>query len=59
MPTETPTLLTASAMAKALSVSDAKIKKAITELALVPAAKKGCCHYYTPEDQKKVKAVLK
>jgi hypothetical protein len=59
MPTNAPTLLTASAMAKALSVSDAKIKKAITELALVPAAKKGCCHYYTSEDQKKIKTVLK
>jgi hypothetical protein len=59
MPTETPTLLTTGAMAKALSVSDAKIKKAITELVLAPAVKKGCCHYYTSEDQKKIKAVLK
>lgn len=59
MPTETPTLLTASAMAKALSVSDAKVKKAILELGLLPAAKKGCCTYFTPEDQKRIKAVLK
>ena len=58
MPTETPNLLTASAMAKALSVSDAKVKKAILELGLVPAAKKGCCTYFTSEDQKKIKAVL-
>jgi hypothetical protein len=59
MSTETPTLLTASAMAKALGVSDAKVKKAILELGLVPAAKKGCCTYFTTEDQKKVKTVLK
>lgn len=59
MSTETPTLLTASAMAKSLSVSDAKIKKAILELGLIPAAKKGCCTYFTPEDQEKIKAVLK
>lgn len=58
MPTETPTLLTASAMAKDLGVSDAKVKKAILELGLVPAAKKGCCRYFTSEDQKKLEAVL-
>jgi len=58
MPTETPTLLTASAMAKNLGVSDAKIKKAILELGLVPAARKGCCSYYTVEDRKKLKGVL-
>ena len=58
MPIETPTLLTASAMAKNLGVSDAKIKKAILELGLVPAAKKGCCTYFSVEDQKKLKAVF-
>ncbi|NWJ40247.1 MAG: hypothetical protein HXX12_04665 [Geothrix sp.] len=58
MPTDTPTLITASAMAKDLGVSDAKIKKAILELGLVPAAKKGCCSYYSSEDQKKLKAIL-
>jgi predicted transcriptional regulator with HTH domain len=58
MPNETPTLLTAGAMAKELGVSDAKVKKAIVELGLVPAAKKGCCNYFTTEDQKKLKAVL-
>jgi len=59
MPGETPALLTASAMAKDLGVSDAKVKKAIQELGLVPAAKKGCCTYFTPEDQKQLQAVLK
>ncbi len=58
MPTETPTLLTASAMAKVLGVSDAKVKKAILELGLMPAAKKGCCSYYTSEDQMRIKAML-
>ena len=59
MPAETPTLLTASAMAKVLSVSDTKVKKAILELGLIPVAKKGCCTYFTSEDQKKITAVLK
>jgi len=58
MPTETPTLITAGALAKDLGVSDAKIKKAILQLGLVPTAKKGCCNYYTSEDKKKLKAVL-
>ena len=59
MPTQTPTLVTAGNMAKELGVSDAKVKKAITELGLTPAAKKGCCTYYTAEDLAKLKAVLK
>jgi len=58
MPTDNPTLFTAGAMAKDLGVSDAKIKKAIGELGLVPAAKKGCCNYFTAEDKKKLKAIL-
>ncbi len=58
MPTETPAMLTASKIAKELGVSDAKVKKAITELGLVAAAKKGCCTYYTGEDLAKLKAVL-
>jgi hypothetical protein len=59
MPTATPTLFTAGAMAKDLGVSDAKVKKAIVEIGLVPASKKGCCTYYTAEDLQKLKAVLK
>ncbi len=54
----TETLLTASAIAKEIGVSDAKVKKAIVELGLVPTAKKGCCSYFTAEDKKKLKAVL-
>jgi hypothetical protein len=59
MSTETPSLLSASAMAKELGVSDGKVKKAITELGLVPAQKKGCCAFYSAEDLTKLKAVLK
>jgi len=58
MPTQAPTLLTAGALAKTLGVTDAKVKKAILELGLTPAAKKGCCSYYGPEDVAKLKAVL-
>ncbi len=59
MTAETPALFTASAMAKELGVSDAKVKKAITEIGLVPASKKGCCTYFAAEDLQKLKAVLK
>jgi UDP-N-acetylmuramyl pentapeptide synthase len=58
MATET-TLMTAGAMAKELGASDAKIKKALKELEIVPAQTKGCCNYYTPDDLKKVQANLK
>jgi hypothetical protein len=59
MPTEAPTLTTASAMAKDLGVSDAKVKKAIKELGLAPAAKKGCCSFYDIEAMAKLKACFK
>lgn len=59
MPTEAPTLTTASAMAKDLDVSDAKVKKAIKELGLTPAAKKGCCSFYDAQAMAKLKAFFK
>lgn len=59
MANETASLMTAAVMAKELGVSDAKVKKAITELGLQPEAKKGCCSYYGPDTLKKVKAALK
>jgi len=59
MSAEAPTLVTAGAMAKDLGVSDAKVKKAILALGLTPAAKKGCCNYFTSDDQKKIQAALK
>ncbi|HWQ10214.1 MAG TPA: hypothetical protein VN436_13930 [Holophaga sp.] len=59
MSSETNTLFTAGVMAKDLGVTDAKVKKAIKELNLEPAAKKGCCCYYTGEDLARIKAALK
>ncbi|MFA4924743.1 MAG: hypothetical protein WC557_11165 [Ignavibacteriaceae bacterium] len=59
MKTEQADLLTAGNIAKALSVSDAKVKKAITELGLKPTAKKGICNLYSKEILAKVKAALK
>lgn len=55
MPTASD-LLTASKIAKELSVSDAKVKKAITALGLKPAATKGVCAYY---DRKSIPAIKK
>ena len=59
MTTEAPTLSTASALAKDMGVSDAKVKKAIKELGLAPAAKKGCCSLYDVEALAKLKAFFK
>jgi len=59
MPTETQTLYTASVMAKELGVSDTKIKKALKDLQIEAAAKKGCCSYYTKDDLNKIKDELK
>lgn len=59
MPTEAPALITASALAKDLGVSDARVKKAIKDLKLAPAAKKGCCSFYDSEAILKLKAFLK
>jgi len=53
-------LLTAGAIAKALGAPDAKVKKAIKDLAIKPKAKKGVCSYYGPDAVDKVrKAVAK
>ena len=51
-------LMTAAAMAKALGVSDAKVKKAIKDLALEPAARKGVCSYYGADALAQVKGRL-
>ena len=59
MPVETPTLYTASALAKHLNVSEAKIKKAIKDMGLAPVAKKGCCAFYGTDEMAKLKAGLK
>jgi len=48
-------LLTAGAMAKELGLSEAKVKKAIKELALAPKAKRGVCNLYGRDALPKVK----
>lgn len=45
-------------IAKALGVSDAKVKKAIKDLALEPAAKRGVCSFYAPDQVAKIKAAV-
>lgn len=51
-------LLTAGQIAKSLGVSDAKVKKAIGELAIKPKAKKGVCSYYGKDAVAKVRSAL-
>ncbi len=51
-------LLTAGDIAKTLGASDAKVKKAIKELAIEPAAKKGVCNYYRRDALPKIKAAV-
>jgi hypothetical protein len=51
-------LLTAGQIAKALGASDAKVKKAITDLAIKPKAKKGVCSYYAKDVLASIKAAV-
>jgi hypothetical protein len=51
-------LLTAGAIAKALGAPDAKVKKAIKDLGILPSAKKGVCNYYSKGVLAKVKAAV-
>lgn len=51
-------LTTASKIAKELGVSDAKVKKAIKELAIEPAAKRGVCCFYATDAIAQIKAAL-
>jgi hypothetical protein len=53
---KSPDLLSAGAIAKELGLSEAKVKKAIKELALAPKAKRGVCNLYGREILPKVKA---
>jgi hypothetical protein len=59
MATAESDLMTAGNIAKTLGVSDGKVKKAITELKIAPAAKKGACNYYAKDAVAKIKAHLK
>lgn len=52
-------LMTAANIAKALGVSDAKVKKAITALGLAPDVKKGVCNYYSKAVLPRIKAQIK
>lgn len=51
-------LMTAAVIAKELGVSDTKVKKAIKELALEPASKRGVCCYYGRDALDQVKSKL-
>ena len=51
-------LISAGNIAKELGVSDAKVKKAIKELALEPAAKRGVCSFYDRTAIAQIKAAL-
>ncbi len=51
-------LFTAGDIAKALKTSDAKVKKAIKDLAIQPTTKRGVCNLYAPDVVTKVKAAV-
>jgi hypothetical protein len=59
MTNENTDLLTAANIAKALGVSDARVKKAIQALGIKPQAKKGVCNYYSKDIVARIKASLK
>lgn len=52
-------LLTVGKIAEQLAVSAAKVKKAIQELGIQPAAKKGACSYYAKSEINKIKKAIK
>ena len=52
-------LMTAGSIAKQLAVPDTKVKKAIADLKIKPAAKKGVCNYYSKDVVPKIKSALK
>jgi hypothetical protein len=58
MATPKTDVLTAGNIAKELGVPDAKVKKAIQELKIKPAAKKGVCSYYSKDTVAKIKKAL-
>ena len=51
-------VISAGNIAKELGLSDAKVKKAIKELDLQPAAKRGVCAFYARADVERIKAAL-
>ena len=59
MKNEKTELMTSGNIAKALGVSDTKVKKAIKDLNIKPEAKKGVCNYYSQGTLAKIKTALK
>jgi hypothetical protein len=51
-------VISAGNIAKELGVSDAKVKKAIKDLAIEPAAKRGVCNFYSRASVAAIKAAL-
>jgi hypothetical protein len=58
MPTDTSTLFTPGALAKALDLPDTQVKRAIKLLQLEPAARQGCRTFYTQADLDRLRATL-
>ena len=59
MTAEKEDVLTAGSIAKELGISEAKVKKAIRELAIEPKMKKGVCCYYSRDALADIKAAVK
>jgi hypothetical protein len=59
MKDEKAELLTAGKIALTLSVPAGQVKKAILDLKLKPAAKKGACSYFSSADVARIKKALK
>jgi len=51
-----PDVLSPGNIAKELGVSDGKVKKAIKELGLEPASKRGACCFYSRDAITQIKA---
>ena len=59
MKTEKSDLLTAGAIAQKLGAPVPKVKQAIADLKIKPAAKKGACTYFSGDALIKIKAAMK
>jgi hypothetical protein len=57
--TEKADLMTAGKIAQELALSGAQVKKAIADLKIKPAARKGVCSYYSKDVLGKIKAAAK
>lgn len=59
MKNEKSDLMTAGALAKEMGLPETKVKKAIAELKIKPAAKKGICNLYGKDVIPKIKSLVK